>query len=136
MSITGKVIRHIRREKGISQTALAKLSGVNQPNISRIESGFVENPQLETLHRICAALDIGERVVLNPSQELLARIAAISPPCSCGNPSRVLIALKRLLEIHCDPCHFDHHGNCQAHFVENPCSIKLAREAVAEVESK
>jgi hypothetical protein len=25
------------------------------------------------------------------------------------------------------PCRFDHHGNCQEHFLENPCSVAEAR---------
>lgn len=30
-------------------------------------------------------------------------------------------------------CFFDHHGNCQSHFVENPCSVMLARKALSEI---
>lgn len=30
-----------------------------------------------------------------------------------------------------DPCSFDHHGNCQAHLVDNPCSMVKARLALA-----
>lgn len=32
-------------------------------------------------------------------------------------------ALENVIELH-GPCnHFDHHGNCQTHFVEDPCSV-------------
>lgn len=31
-----------------------------------------------------------------------------------------------------DPCWYDHHGYCQAHFVTNPCEMAIAREALAK----
>jgi hypothetical protein len=42
-------------------------------------------------------------------------------------------ALERLLEaIGPGECDLDHHGYCQSHFVENPCSVALARAALRE----
>jgi hypothetical protein len=29
--------------------------------------------------------------------------------------------------------HFDHHGYCQTHFVENPCSVAVAKAALAVI---
>jgi hypothetical protein len=35
------------------------------------------------------------------------------------------------------PCdHFDHHGDCQAHFLENPCSVGLLAESLKDLKSK
>lgn len=33
-----------------------------------------------------------------------------------------------------DPCRLDHHGNCQAHHLGNPCEQRLLREAIAKAE--
>ena len=33
-----------------------------------------------------------------------------------------------------DPCWFDHAGNCQAHFITNPCEMAFARKALQETE--
>ena len=41
-------------------------------------------------------------------------------------------ALIRLLEVMDEPCRYDHHGNCQAHFVENPCCVADARALVCQ----
>lgn len=30
-----------------------------------------------------------------------------------------------------EPCHYDHNGDCQAHFVSNPCEMAVARTALA-----
>ena len=40
-------------------------------------------------------------------------------------------ALTRLLEPYGDdPCYYDHHGYCQAHFVEADCCVAYARAAL------
>lgn len=39
--------------------------------------------------------------------------------------------LEALLEMQDEPCRFDHHGNCQAHYVEKPCRVAEARAALA-----
>lgn len=44
----------------------------------------------------------------------------------------LLAACKAALDP--DPCWFDHHGNCQAHALGNPCEQKLLREAIAKAE--
>jgi hypothetical protein len=41
----------------------------------------------------------------------------------------LLAAAKAALDP--DPCQLDHHGNCQAHSIGNPCEQKLLREAIA-----
>ena len=48
------LIREKRKEKGLSQERLAKLS---QPFIAEIESGR-KKPSVDVLMRICAVLDI------------------------------------------------------------------------------
>ncbi len=51
----GKMVRDIRKEKGLSQKALADILGVSQQLISRIENGK-ENISLITLDNILRAL--------------------------------------------------------------------------------
>ncbi len=41
----GHNLRMVRRKRGLSQTELADLLGVTQPNVSRWEAGFEETPQ-------------------------------------------------------------------------------------------
>ena len=46
-------------------------------------------------------------------------------------------ALKLLEEKHDGvECRLDHHGLCQEHYLEQDCSIKLAREVLKKLESK
>ena len=53
----GKIIKNYRIEKGISQSDLAKRSGIVQPDISAIEKGK-KNITIETLLRLCKVLGI------------------------------------------------------------------------------
>jgi transcriptional regulator with XRE-family HTH domain len=46
-----------RKEKGLSQTELARLTNLKQPAIARIESG-ANSPQLNTIIKIANALEI------------------------------------------------------------------------------
>lgn len=47
----------LRRDRGISQSQLAKILGVSQPLIARLESGVLTNIELKTLARIVLALN-------------------------------------------------------------------------------
>jgi hypothetical protein len=31
-----------------------------------------------------------------------------------------------------DPCQFDHHGNCQTHYLGNLCGVAMAKKALAK----
>jgi DNA-binding Xre family transcriptional regulator len=46
----------LREAQGLSQTGLARMLGISQPAIARIESGKVKNLQLKTLVRLATAL--------------------------------------------------------------------------------
>lgn len=46
----------LREERGVTQERLAKMLGVSQPAIAKIESGKAKNIQLKTLVRLVAAL--------------------------------------------------------------------------------
>lgn len=53
-----------RKERKITQTELAEVSGVDQAEISRIENGRA-NPTLDTVSRLAAAL--GKEIRLSPA---------------------------------------------------------------------
>lgn len=55
----GQVLRRLRRERGLSQVALADRSGVHQSTISRLESGKAPWFKVLTLARILAGLERG-----------------------------------------------------------------------------
>jgi transcriptional regulator with XRE-family HTH domain len=54
----GDVVKARRAEMGLSSPELARLSGVGQSTIIRIESGFIANPAPDKLRRIAEALDL------------------------------------------------------------------------------
>lgn len=53
----GKVILYYRKKKGISQEVLSGLADIGRTHLSAIERGE-RKPTLETLYRICNALDV------------------------------------------------------------------------------
>ena len=56
----GEELRRLRKEAGLTQRELAKLAGVSQSLIARIESGTVD-PRASTLRRILQALASARR---------------------------------------------------------------------------
>ncbi len=55
--IVGNAIADFRKRKGISQEVLSGLSDIGRTHLSAIERGE-RKPTLETLYRICVALDV------------------------------------------------------------------------------
>ena len=55
--IVGNVIAEYRKKKGISQEVLSGLADIGRTHLSAIERGD-RKPTLETLYRICCAMDI------------------------------------------------------------------------------
>ena len=53
----GRVIRERRRKLGMTQESLSNLSGIAQPNLSKIERGEAD-ARLDTYLRICLLLGI------------------------------------------------------------------------------
>lgn len=60
------LLRQEREKKGISQTELARLSGVKQQSISMIEQGKQKNPGIETLSALAVALSCDLRDLYKP----------------------------------------------------------------------
>ena len=59
-----------RKEKGISQKELEKISGVKQPVIARLETGNV-SPQVDTLLKLLAS--IGKTLAVVPMDKKLQK---------------------------------------------------------------
>ena len=55
--LVGKTIAHFRQKKGVSQEVLSGLADIGRSHLSAIERGE-RKPTLETLYRICSALDV------------------------------------------------------------------------------
>lgn len=55
MIVTGKTIRELREEAGLSQAELARFAKVSQAHVAKIESGKVD-PRLSTVNRILYVL--------------------------------------------------------------------------------
>ncbi len=53
----GQKIKRLRTEKGISQISFSEMIGIENSNLSRIESGRT-NPTYTTLNKIATALGI------------------------------------------------------------------------------
>lgn len=64
----GNVIRRAREHRGLTQSQLARISGVEQPNISAIENGR-RVPESETFHRLL--LGCGFELVAAAGQRVL-----------------------------------------------------------------
>ncbi len=66
------MIAHLREDKGLSQRDLARITGLKQPQIARIESGDYL-PTLETLWKLADALRA--KVIIGPHQHLEIKAA-------------------------------------------------------------
>ena len=55
--LIGKVIRRLRKERGLSQEVLSGFAGLARSHLSMIEAGS-KNPNFDTIWRISVALDI------------------------------------------------------------------------------
>ena len=65
VALMGELVK-ARKEQGISQRELEKLSGVKQPVIARIEKG-TSSPQLDTVIKLLAAL--GKTLAIVPMKK-------------------------------------------------------------------
>lgn len=64
----GRVIAFFRQQKGMSQEVLSGLAVIGRSHLSAIERGE-RKPTLETLYRICNALDVKMSVVIKKLED-------------------------------------------------------------------
>ena len=81
----GRVIHALRRERGLHQSELAALTGLKQPNLSRIENGLVV-PRRATLEKLSLALGVTVKEVLSPerARQVEAQWSAAMTPRNAG----------------------------------------------------
>ncbi|HXS16107.1 MAG TPA: helix-turn-helix transcriptional regulator, partial [Polyangiaceae bacterium] len=60
-------IKRLREEAGLSQKALAEVSGVPRPTIAHLESGQA-NPTLTVVLKVAAALGVGVDNLVEPAE--------------------------------------------------------------------
>jgi transcriptional regulator with XRE-family HTH domain len=70
--ITGRVIRRLRLERGMSQEILSGLAALSRSHLAEIESGK-DNANVETLWRITGGLDIRLSDLLRRVEEEIER---------------------------------------------------------------
>lgn len=68
--IVGEVISEFRKKKGLSQEVLSGLSDIGRTHLSAIERGE-RKPTLETLYKICNALDVKMSEMVEKIEERL-----------------------------------------------------------------
>ena len=66
--IVGRAIAFFRKKKGISQEVLSGMADIGRSHLSAIERGE-RKPTLETLYRICCALDIKMSTVIEKIEQ-------------------------------------------------------------------
>lgn len=66
----GQTIAYFRQRKGMSQEVLSGLADIGRSHLSAIERGE-RKPTLETLYRICCAMDIKMSEVMKKLEENL-----------------------------------------------------------------
>jgi len=67
-TVAANAVLAARANAGISQQELAKLSGIDQSDISKIERG-IANPSISTLRRISNALDCELEIAITPKTQ-------------------------------------------------------------------
>lgn len=70
--VVGHVIASVRKQRGISQEVLSGLADIGRSHLSAIERGE-RKPTLETLYRICTALDVKMSTVISKLEEELEK---------------------------------------------------------------
>ncbi len=72
----GRTIADFRKKSGVSQEVLSGLADIGRSHLSAIERGE-RKPTLETLYRICCALDVKMSTVILKLEEELDKQTSI-----------------------------------------------------------
>lgn len=69
-------LKELMAEREMTQMELSELTGIQQSTISRWVRSYVESVHLETLHKICKALDVGVEEMIVEVEEGKSAAAA------------------------------------------------------------
>ena len=58
ISLIGKNIKKLRKQKGLSQDRLSKLADISYNTVIKLESGGIINPSIDTVQKLAKALDV------------------------------------------------------------------------------
>lgn len=58
ISLIGKNIKKLRKQKGLSQDRLSKLADISYNTVIKLESGGITNPSIDTLQKLAKALNV------------------------------------------------------------------------------
>lgn len=72
-ALIGKRIRILRLERGLTQGDIEEATGVSRSHVSKIESGKVANPGLDTLEKIAKALKVTVSFLFNFDERTLKK---------------------------------------------------------------
>ena len=73
-TVTGRVIRQLRLERGMSQEVLSGLAAISRSHLAEIEGGK-DNANVETLWRVAGALEIRLSDLIRRVEEEIERRA-------------------------------------------------------------
>ena len=90
----GLAVRNARKEKHLTQQALADLTGVSKRHIAKIENG-IANASFEIIAILAQQLhfsidEILYSVKLSEEDEFLRRIAILTTPCNASQKENIL----------------------------------------------
>ena len=58
ISLIGKNLKKLRKQKSLSQDRLSKLADISYNTVIKLESGGITNPTIETLQKMAKALGV------------------------------------------------------------------------------
>jgi len=58
ISLIGKNIKKLRKQKGLSQDRLSKLADISYNTVIKLELGGITNPSIDTLQKLAKALNV------------------------------------------------------------------------------
>jgi len=88
MVITGAMLKKLRLEAGLTQRQLAKLVGVSQAHIAKIENEKVD-PRLSTINKILEVLTSGKK--RKCSEIMTKNVISVSPKTKVIEASKIMM---------------------------------------------
>lgn len=73
----GQLLKDLRRSKSVSQRDLAIQVGVDFTYISKIENNRLPPPSVQTIEKICDALEVPQEILLSHSGKVSEEIRAM-----------------------------------------------------------